>query len=1309
MLCGTNETLCPDGSCVSSSATCDGRDESPCEYECAPVACNKVDDFHDSCEELYGGLWDAESACGEQEVAETTHVFTYSEPGFVFFYVLFTASPLLLLLWCAYNQRISPVPGSCQTFELNVDSAASSTSKTRIAWQTGYKYHPVGIVLYTLTMMTMAGVYALLSWIVIQHYIQQEAIGIFRMKFEDELQVLFCFILVWMYGLIYLLFMMKFPHSVLSVHLRRCALQEANYVAVAVKRIAVKDTEITFSHETYLTKLKQYFASFYDFVHIVMTFVFSDMNTFGCERKGDATFSFRPVESDELGNKFITFEFRRYNLSNLNEQNPKFVPGAWSFGKSATIGDILALDNSQGLSEEELNLRRRVCGRNVIEMEKPSFLRTLKRTVSAPFYTYQMLMIFSWIPIFYYYMAFTWCFIVVTGAFVVSIFQYKNATNLYRLTQVSGQVNVIRSGKTVTLSQDQLVPGDILSVVPGVAYCDMVLVNTSRVLVDESALTGEAHPVGKVAFDASMAKEEFNEHSPNKRNTIFAGTSVIESDESSRAIVLKTASYTARGELIRDIFAYRRNLFKFDTEVPIVVAILFFYACFGWGFAYHWTGEDFEYGWFYGIYVVCGCLPPLLPTVFTVSVGISDDRLAKRRIACTNAESILVAGKVTRAFFDKTGTITKQGLNFVSARGKSSCIDESQDFSKKMPSSSRTGELELGMACCHNLTRSKAGELIGNPVDRVMFENTGAQLDNSSAEVTLESGKRVQIVHEFAFDQHRMTQSVLVRDDSGNLVAFCKGSGEAIRDRCINDTLPTNFDSLLRESAKSGLYQISMASKVMAKDTDVAKVTRDQVECDLNFEGVITFKNEMRENSPSIIRHLEDGEVNSIMISGDSVLTCITIAKESEMIKPNKLVYLGVVENGSLAWKSADTNKPVQLPPMEEMANIDLALSGAAWNLMQVSDPKNAAILRDYVRVVGRCTPHDKVAIVQYYSRAGEITLMCGDGGNDCGALKAAHVGVALSDAEASIVAPFTSLDKEIGSVIDVISEGRCALGSALASYKFVILYGQIETITQLVAAYNQITFGTFGWVFYDGVWTITLAFALPLARAAEKLAPSRPTASILGLHTMSSALGIMILDFLFLVIAYVALNHQDWYKCRQWKDADLSNVWTIGDNYETEVLWLITGFQLVISGIVFNFGYEFRQAWIRNYVLVMFVTIYVTVHFYVTLVPSKLSCFFRINCDNEDVFNGVIETLSVQNDFNTTIMPKSFRRILVGIMVANLVAVVGWDYLVVNGLRRYYGAKKRAEKKEKNLGKSTTNQETGEEFKDEEAMSPSK
>jgi cation-transporting ATPase 13A2 len=46
--------------------------------------------------------------------------------------------------------------------------------------------------------------------------------------------------------------------------------------------------------------------------------------------------------------------------------------------------------------------------------------------------------------------------------------------------------------------------------------------------------------------------------------------------------------------------------------------------------------------------------------------------------------------------------------------------------------------------------------------------------------------------------------------------------------------------------------------------------------------------------------------------------------------------------------------------------------------------------------------PDQKASLIAEYQLMGLYCGMCGDGANDCGALKTAHVGVSLSEAEVS-------------------------------------------------------------------------------------------------------------------------------------------------------------------------------------------------------------------------------------------------------------------------------------------------------------------
>lgn len=76
---------------------------------------------------------------------------------------------------------------------------------------------------------------------------------------------------------------------------------------------------------------------------------------------------------------------------------------------------------------------------------------------------------------------------------------------------------------------------------------------------------------------------------------------------------------------------------------------------------------------------------------------------------------------------------------------------------------------------------------------------------------------------------------------------------------------------------------------------------------------------------------------------------------------------------------------------------------------------------------------------------------MCGDGANDCGALKAANAGISLSDAESSVASPFTSKNANISCTLEVIKEGRAALVTSFGIFKFMASYSLNQFVSVLI------------------------------------------------------------------------------------------------------------------------------------------------------------------------------------------------------------------------------------------------------------------
>lgn len=140
------------------------------------------------------------------------------------------------------------------------------------------------------------------------------------------------------------------------------------------------------------------------------------------------------------------------------------------------------------------------------------------------------------------------------------------------------------------------------------------------------------------------------------------------------------------------------------------------------------------------------------------------------------------------------------------------------------------------------------------------------------------------------------------------------------------------------------------------------------------------------------------------MITGDSPLTAVHVARDVEIVDREVLI-LDLKENArneaDLEWRSPDESIVISVRPTDPiddslLQKYDICMTGAA--LKQYENRPDWLKLVQHAWVYARVSPAQKEFILTTLKSLGYITLMAGDGTNDVGALKQAHVGVALLD-----------------------------------------------------------------------------------------------------------------------------------------------------------------------------------------------------------------------------------------------------------------------------------------------------------------------
>jgi manganese-transporting P-type ATPase len=377
---------------------------------------------------------------------------------------------------------------------------------------------------------------------------------------------------------------------------------------------------------------------------------------------------------------------------------------------------------------------------------------------------------------------------------------------------------------------------------------------------------------------------------------------------------------------------------------------------------------------------------------------------------------------------------------------------------------------------CHSLIQIQ-DKITGDPLETSVY----AFLKEKKEPLP---GYKIRKTFSFASELKRMT---VLADVANETFVAMKGAPEEVRKYL--GKVPGEYETY-KEYAAEGNRVIALAHKPYNKN---GSHERKAIESDLEFAGFVLFDCKLKKHVKETVKILRDSDHRVVMITGDNILTARSVARK-----------IGIPDMGV------------------EGAEIDRVL--ASEEFYDVS-------------IFARADPMHKERIIERYNKAGMYTLMCGDGTNDVGALKHAHVGIALVEApiavkkisssgskevrpfeelsksltedrvkmgDASIAAPFTAKTGSLESVLDVIRQGRSALVTTVQMYKILAL-------NSLVSAFSLSVLDCMGIRYGDVQLTssgILLAFAfmaLTHGRPLKTISRERPILNILNPYIMVS------------------------------------------------------------------------------------------------------------------------------------------------------------------------------------------------------------
>uniref|UniRef100_A0A6I8NKI8 Cation-transporting ATPase n=1 Tax=Ornithorhynchus anatinus TaxID=9258 RepID=A0A6I8NKI8_ORNAN len=914
----------------------------------------------------------------------------------------------------------------------------------------------------------------------------------------------------------------------------------------------------------------------------------------------------RAIIKPDLKVRYIKVQKIRYVWNNSEEEFQKI---------GCLEDDITAakihLKFGAGLTREEQELRRLICGPNTIDVEVTPIWKLLTKEALNPFYVFQLFSVCLWFGEDYKEYA--------AAIIIMSIISI--ALTVYDLRQI---VASSLNGNFQEVESCYLVPGDLLVLLGNKMQlpCDAILID-GGCIVDEGMLTGESIPVTKTPLPKEDNSMPWKIHSVEdyKRHLLFCGTEVIQTKAAGlgkvTAVVLQTGFNTAKGDLVRSILYPKPMNFKLYRDA------IRFLLCL----------EPTEEIVKKALDVITIAVPPALPAALTTGIIYAQKRLKKNGIFCISPQRINICGQLNLVCFDKTGTLTKDGLDLW---GVVPCdrngFQEVHSFSsgRALP----WGPLYGAMASCHSLIVLE-GTIQGDPLDLKI---------NTSFKVKPVPVEGMIILHQFPFSSSLQRMSVVVQEVGGDYLAYMKGAPERVASFCLPDTVPTTFTSELQIYTVQGFRVIGLAYKRMEIEAQGISLTREKVESDLTFLGLLIMENSLKEETKPVLQELNSAKIRTVMITGDNLQTAVTVARKSGMISENEKVILveanEIAESSSAsinwklveernAWNDSCINVEQEISTEDGGRNYHFALSGKSYQTIgQYFSHLLPKILMNGT-IFARMSPGQKSNLVEEFQKLDYFVGMCGDGANDCGALKMAHAGISLSEQEASVASPFTSKTPNISCVPHLIKEGRAALVTSFCMFKYMALYSMIQYLGVLLLYWEINSLSNYQFLFQDLAITTLIGITMSLNGAYPKLVPYRPPGRLISPPLLLSVILNVLFSLATQILGFVMVQKQPWYSsfdiyraCSIEKanssesPASLNITQSAARNendafksYENTTIWFLGTINYIMLALVFSKGKPFRKPIYTNYIFLLVLAIQLGV------------CIFLLFADIPDLY----------------------------------------------------------------------------------------